>query len=191
MRCGGIGRLSAGDMYPGRVLNGRFSGNSGGERPAFGDALDRFGIRHEHARAPGHDLDGASHAPERRQVGVGRSLDLAPVAAHPPAPACRTAPGRLAELLPAQGASAGPAGNAARGKSQEAGGEPGRAVSAEAPALGREDPADDLGRVIDRGVGCPVLVVLPELAVEPARQAGQRLRYSRLALSVIEWKAGL
>ena len=51
-------------------------------RPAVNDGFERHGPRHEYARPPGDDLDGASHAPERRQVCVRRPLDLDPVAAH-------------------------------------------------------------------------------------------------------------
>ena len=54
---------------------------SGGERPAFENAVEHLGGGGEGAGAPGHDLYRAADALQERGVGVGRPLDLDPVGA--------------------------------------------------------------------------------------------------------------
>ena len=88
----GIGGRRAGGTYPrssGEGMDGgRRAGHtyhacrSGDERPALQHACYDVSVGGEHACAPRDDLGCAAHAPQRRQVRIGRPLNLDPVGAH-------------------------------------------------------------------------------------------------------------
>ena len=58
------------------------TGGSGGERPAFENAVEHLGGGGEGAGAVRDDLHRAADAPEHADIGVGRPLDLEAVGAH-------------------------------------------------------------------------------------------------------------